>query len=89
MPHLRLEVPEEWLRDDYKRATGFDAKKLVGNLHRDAGAISRIDLAPHRAAVLEVDQYLKGFGDNCVGFLPIHVDDEADTATVVLELRIV
>jgi hypothetical protein len=32
MPHLRLEVPEEWLRDDYKQATGFDAKKLLDRL---------------------------------------------------------
>jgi hypothetical protein len=32
MPHLRLEVPEEWLREDYKQATGFDAKKLLDHL---------------------------------------------------------
>ena len=29
MPHLRLEVPEEWLREDFKQATGFDVKKLL------------------------------------------------------------
>ena len=29
MPHLRLEVAEEWLREDFKTATGFDAKKLL------------------------------------------------------------
>jgi hypothetical protein len=32
MPHLRLQVPEEWLRDDFKAATGFDAKKLLDHL---------------------------------------------------------
>ena len=32
MPHLRLEVPEEWLREDYKQATGFDARKLLDHL---------------------------------------------------------
>jgi len=32
MPHLRLEVPEEWLRDDFRDATGFDAKKLLDHL---------------------------------------------------------
>src|SRR5882724_6424395 len=32
MPHLRLHVPEEWLRDDFKQATGFDAKKLLDHL---------------------------------------------------------
>jgi hypothetical protein len=32
MPHLRLEVPEEWLREDFKQATGFDATKLLDHL---------------------------------------------------------
>jgi len=32
MPHLRLEVAEEWLREDFKLATGFDAKKLLDHL---------------------------------------------------------
>ena len=32
MPHLRLQVPEEWLQEDFKRSTGFDAKKLLDHL---------------------------------------------------------
>jgi hypothetical protein len=32
MPHLRLEVPEEWLSEEYKQATGFDARKLLDHL---------------------------------------------------------
>jgi hypothetical protein len=32
MPHLRLEVPAEWLHEEYKLATGFDAKKLLDHL---------------------------------------------------------
>ena len=32
MPHLRLQVPEEWLREDFKLASGFDAKKLLDHL---------------------------------------------------------
>ena len=32
MPHLRLFVPEEWLREDFRRQTGFDAKKLLDRL---------------------------------------------------------
>ena len=32
MPHLRLQVPEEWLREEFKRASGFDAKKLLDHL---------------------------------------------------------
>jgi hypothetical protein len=32
VPHLRLYVPEEWLRDDFQRTTGFDAKRLLDHL---------------------------------------------------------
>jgi hypothetical protein len=32
MPHLRLEIAEEWLREDFQLATGFDAKKLLDHL---------------------------------------------------------
>jgi hypothetical protein len=32
MPHLRLEVPQEWLTEEHKQATGFDAKKLLDHL---------------------------------------------------------
>lgn len=32
MPHLRLYVPEEWLREDFARATGFNAKELLDRL---------------------------------------------------------
>ena len=32
VPHLRLEVPEEWLRDEFRDATGFDARKLLDHL---------------------------------------------------------
>ena len=32
MPHLRLEVPEDWLSDDFILATGFDARKLLDHL---------------------------------------------------------
>jgi len=32
MPHLRLYVPDEWLRDDFRRATGFDARTLLDHL---------------------------------------------------------
>jgi hypothetical protein len=32
MPHLRLELPEEWLSDEFRQSTGFDAKKLLDHL---------------------------------------------------------
>src|SRR5882672_2046224 len=32
MPHLRLYVPEEWLSDDFRRDTGFDASTVLDRL---------------------------------------------------------
>ena len=32
MPHLRLQVPEEWLHNDFIEDTGFDARKLLDHL---------------------------------------------------------
>jgi hypothetical protein len=32
LPHLRLYVPEEWLREEFQRTTGFDAKRLLDHL---------------------------------------------------------
>jgi hypothetical protein len=32
MPHLILYVPQEWLREDFKAATNFDAEKLLDHL---------------------------------------------------------
>src|SRR5437867_8403588 len=53
MPHLRLEVPEEWLREDFKRASGFDAHKLldhlvqvVANLRMEKPAADGVPAAP-------------------------------------------
>jgi hypothetical protein len=34
MPHLRLYVPEEWLREEFQRTTGFNAKELLDRLVR-------------------------------------------------------
>lgn len=39
MPHLRLEVPEEWLRDEFKHSTGFDAHKLLDHLVETVAAM--------------------------------------------------
>ena len=32
MPHLRLYVPREWLAEDFRTSTGFDAGKLLDHL---------------------------------------------------------
>lgn len=32
MPHLRLQVPEEWLTEEFRLRSGFDARKLLDHL---------------------------------------------------------
>lgn len=32
MPHLRLQVPEEWLTEEFMHRSGFDARKLLDHL---------------------------------------------------------
>jgi len=50
MPHLRLEVAEEWLREDFTRATGFDAKKLLDRLVQVIAGLSMENPDPAIAA---------------------------------------
>ena len=45
MPHLRLFVPEEWLREEFQRTTGFDAKKLLDHLVQAVAALRMEDPA--------------------------------------------
>src|SRR5271165_6611775 len=47
MPHLRLHVPEEWLREDFRAATGFDAKKLLDHLVQVVANL-RMENAEHK-----------------------------------------
>ena len=61
MPHLRLYVPEEWLRDDFTRATGFDARKLldhlvqvVAGLRMENAAIEGNPMAPDMVPVINL-----------------------------------
>jgi 5-carboxymethyl-2-hydroxymuconate isomerase len=49
MPHLRLEVPEEWLREDFKIATGFDAHKLLDHLVQVVASLRMEKPAPDPA----------------------------------------
>jgi hypothetical protein len=46
MPHLRLFVPEEWLRDEFRLSTGFDAKKLLDRLVRVVADLRMENPAP-------------------------------------------
>ncbi len=46
MPHLRLYVPEEWLREDFQKSTGFDAKGLLNHLVQVVAALRMENPAP-------------------------------------------
>jgi 5-carboxymethyl-2-hydroxymuconate isomerase len=48
MPHLRIEVAEEWLREDFKAATGFDVKKLLDHLVQVVDGLRMPSPAPEK-----------------------------------------
>ncbi len=49
MPHLRLYVPEEWLRDDFQQRTGFDARTLLDRLVQVVADLRMENPAPEPA----------------------------------------
>ena len=63
---------------------GFFSKEPVRHLHQDAGAVTGVRLAPAGTAVEQVDEQLQRLADDAVAFLALDVDDEADSAGVVL-----
>ena len=65
------------------------AQEPVGNLHSDADAVADIRLSPCGAAMVKVDQALQGLIDDGPARHSGHVGDEADTARVMLERRVV
>ncbi len=65
------------------------AEEAVRHLEEDAGAVARVHLAAAGAAMLEVLEHRQRLVHDLVGGAPLHVDDEADAAGVVLVLRIV
>jgi hypothetical protein len=50
MPHLRLYVPEEWLREEFRQATGFDAKQLLDHLVQVVAGLRMENPVPGAAA---------------------------------------
>jgi len=58
-------------------------------LDQNSGAVARIGFATASASVIEVKQDLQGLLNNRMGFATLNVDDEANAAGFVFELRIV
>jgi hypothetical protein len=42
MPHLRLEVPAEWLTPEFREATGFHAEKLLAVLVQTVAGLTMV-----------------------------------------------
>jgi hypothetical protein len=61
----------------------------IRHLQEDAGAVAGVRLAAAGAAVLEIDQDFERARDDRVRSAAGYVNDEADTARVVLERRII
>jgi hypothetical protein len=60
------------------------AQESVGNLDQDAGAVAGQRIGAHGAAVLEVAQNLQALTHDVVRLHALAMDDEADTAAVML-----
>jgi hypothetical protein len=58
-------------------------------LHQNARAIPGIRLATARAAVIQIDQRANGVANNGVRLPAFDVGNEAHTAGIVFELRVV
>ncbi len=48
MPHLRLEIPADWLTAEFRKATGFDAEKLLALLVGTVADFRMENPAPHK-----------------------------------------
>ena len=98
MPHLRLEVAEEWLRDDFKLNTGFDAKKLLDHLVQvvagltmenpniEGAQVPFINLSNLKHAIVPL-HYAHVAGDPSKRFLHVTLSAGNDTPGRTAEVR--
>ena len=100
MPHLRLEVPAEWLGAEFRERTGFDAEKLLGVLVRTVAELRMENpgagkvpaevpfLNPGNLKHAVVPVYGAGVGGNPeAGFLHITLAAGNDTPGRTAEVR--
>ncbi len=59
-------------------------EKAMGNLEKDAGAVSGVDLGSPRSSMIQIFKYGNGLFDDVVGFFAFDMGDETDAAGVVL-----
>jgi len=99
MPHLRLEVAEEWLREDFILATGFDAKKLLDHLVQvvaglrmpkpgnEAEMVPMINLSNLKHAIVPL-HYAHVAGDPSKRFLHVTLAAGNDTPGRTADVRL-
>lgn len=101
MPHLRLEVPVEWLSEEFRTATGFSAEKLldvlvrtVADLRMENPAANKvppevpvINLSNLKHAIIPV-QYAGVGGDSSKRFLHVTLAAGNDTPGRTAEVRL-
>jgi hypothetical protein len=77
------------LRQSDARAGGPVTQQIVGNLNQDAGAIAQQRVGAHRAAMIDLQQYLETTRNGLVRLLALDVRNESDATCVMLIARIV
>jgi hypothetical protein len=67
----------------------FGHKEFVGNVKHDAATVARFRIATAGTAMSQIDENLKAVFDDFVGAFAIDVAHEADTAGIVLVVRLI
>jgi hypothetical protein len=67
----------------------FLLQEFVGGLEEDARAVAGVGFAAAGAAVVQRVEHHQRVADDRVGLVPLHVDEEAHAAGVVLVTRVV
>lgn len=91
MPHLRLQVPDEWIQEPFVQRTGFDARKLLDHLvevvcglemekagSTDGELVPLINRKNLKHALVPVYHWGVG-GDHSMGFLHLTLAAGNDT----------
>ena len=68
---------------------GDELEEIVRRLNENARPITSVGFAATGATMVEIEKDLESLLDNGVRFAALNIDDETDTARLMLELRIV
>jgi hypothetical protein len=99
MPHLRLEVPVEWLSPEFRAATGFDADQILSELIRSVALFRMPNPAgpePPEVPLMNLSNLKSAIfpvlsagvaGDSTKGFLHVTLSLGNDTPGRTAEVR--